>query len=122
MGRDSRPSELDSKNQTMARGGSRPGAGRKKGSAAKLDAIARQKAIEGGLTPLEYMLAILRDTGRSDAERMDAAKAAAPYVHARLTSAEVKNETTHRYVARVPDKAVETTTWQMQYSPDKTIQ
>lgn len=44
----------------MARGGCRPGAGRKKGSASKLDADARQKAAESGLTPLDYMLATLR--------------------------------------------------------------
>jgi hypothetical protein len=34
------------------------------------------------------MLAKLRDTNATEAERMDAAKAAAPYVHARLAAIE----------------------------------
>ena len=38
--------------------------------------------------PLDYMLQILRDEDRDTAERMDAAKAAAPYVHAKLASVE----------------------------------
>lgn len=72
----------------MARGGFRQGAGRKKGSPAKLDAEARKKAFEGGLTPLDYMLSVLRDQSNSMADRMDAAKAAAPYVHAKLANVE----------------------------------
>ena len=40
--------------------------------------------------PLDYMLAVLRDENQSMADRMDAAKAAAPYVHAKLSSTEIK--------------------------------
>jgi uncharacterized protein with von Willebrand factor type A (vWA) domain len=35
-----------------------------------------------------------------------------------LSSVESKNETTVRYVARVPEKATNSTTWQQQHSPD----
>lgn len=38
--------------------------------------------------PLDYMLEILRDETAPRDDRMDAAKAAAPYVHAKLASVE----------------------------------
>lgn len=59
--------------------------GKPKGRVAKLDAEARAKAHEG-LTPLDYMLGVLRDLNETDERRMDAAKAAAPYVHAKLST------------------------------------
>lgn len=37
-----------------------------------------------------------------------------------LTSVESKNETTVRYVARVPDKAPNAEAWQQQHSPELT--
>lgn len=42
--------------------------------------------------PLDYMLSILRDENMAPDARMDAAKAAAPYVHAKLASVEHKGE------------------------------
>lgn len=104
------------------RGGKRPGAGRKAGSPNKATAAKRAEIEQSGLTPLDYMLGLLRNENMPAETRFEAAKAAAPYVHAKLTSAEVKSETTHRYVARVPEKATETAVWQQQHSPDKTIQ
>jgi hypothetical protein len=71
------------------RGGRREGAGRKPGSVTKIDHEARQKARVGGLTPLEYLLSIMRDESEDKRERLDAAKAAAPYCHARLSSTEL---------------------------------
>ena len=70
----------------MALGGARPGAGRKKGSANRINDEARKKALEDGLSPLEYLLGVMRDIRQDDARRLDAAKAAAPYVHARLAN------------------------------------
>ncbi len=70
-------------------GGKREGAGRKPGSASKLDAEARQKAKESGIMPLDYLLSVMRDETQDDAVRRDAAKAAAPYCHARLASTEI---------------------------------
>ena len=43
----------------------------------------------GGLTPLEYMLQVLRDKTLETNTRMDAASKAAPYVHARLSTVEL---------------------------------
>ena len=73
----------------MPIGGKREGAGRKKGIPNKKTA-AKIKAIEdSGLTPLEYLLSILRNEKSDPKERIDAAKAAAPYVHPRLTQTEI---------------------------------
>lgn len=73
----------------MARGGRREGAGRPKGSVSKLDEQARKAALASGISPLDYMLGVMRDAGADEAKRLDAAKAAAPYCHARLSSVEV---------------------------------
>jgi len=70
------------------RGGKRPGAGRKVGAPNKATA-ARQKAVtESGLTPLDYMLSIMRDKQMTTESRFEAAKAAAPYVHPKLANVE----------------------------------
>lgn len=88
----------------MAHGGKRDGAGRKPGASTRMNEEARKQAAEGGLMPLDYMLSILRDEEQDDAARMDAAKAAAPYVHAKLASVEHSTD---------PDKPLGITfTWQ----------
>jgi len=73
----------------MARSGRREGAGRRPGSVSKLDAEARMKAMAGGMMPLHYLLGIMRDENQDARWRLDAAKAAAPYCHARLSATEV---------------------------------
>ena len=46
--------------------------------------------------PLEYMLSVMRNTNEDPDVRLDAAKASAPYVHAKLASIEVNaNITQH---------------------------
>lgn len=88
----------------MAKGGTRPGAGRPKGSPNKAS-IARQQAVEAsGLTPLDYMLGRLRDDTLDDEARFEAAKAAAPYVHPRLASTELKGELIVNDVSPDPEK------------------
>jgi hypothetical protein len=80
----------------MPGGGSKPGerrGGRKKGQPNKVTLAKEAIVAAGGITPLDYMLKILRDATRTDEERMDAAKAAAPYSHARLQSV----DNTHRH-------------------------
>ncbi len=76
----------------MAHGGPRSGAGRKPGTATKLNQKAREEALSDGISPLDYMLGVLRDDTKSQEARMDAAKAAAPYVHAKLASVEHKGD------------------------------
>lgn len=73
----------------MGHGGAREGAGRKPGAATKLNEEARKAAAAGGIMPLDYMLALLRNEALPQAERFEAAKAAAPYVHAKLANVDV---------------------------------
>ncbi len=72
----------------MARGGARQGAGRKAGLPNKKTAQRTAEIEASGLTPLDYMLAILRDETLSTEDRFEAAKAAAPYVHPKLAAVE----------------------------------
>ena len=95
----------------MARGGSRPGAGRKPGQTTKLNEEARKTAAEGGLMPLDYLLTIMRDIDKPQDERVDAAKAAAPYVHAKLSTVDMKAEVSHRAVMRMPEVAKDAAEW-----------
>lgn len=73
----------------MPRGGFRPGAGRKAGSANRKTREIADGAAKSGLTPLDYLLTVMRDEGAERRERVDAAKAAAPYIHPRLNSVEI---------------------------------
>ena len=65
--------------------------GRQKGAANKRTREIADKAIADGLTPLEYLLSVLRDETEERATRLDAAKAAAPYIHPRLANETVKH-------------------------------
>ncbi len=79
----------------MARGGARPGSGRKVGTVSKATAERKriqEKAMAEGLTPLEYMLSILRDEKQEQSARFAAAKEAAPYIHNRLAAIEHKGD------------------------------
>ena len=50
-----------------------------------VDKIKREAILAAqGITPLDYMMAIVRNEQEDKTVRLDAAKAAAPYVHARL--------------------------------------
>ncbi len=40
-----------------------------------------------GITPLDYMLKILRDESAETSDRIDAAKSAAPYIHSKMPTA-----------------------------------
>jgi hypothetical protein len=58
--------------------------GRQKGTPNKASAAKAAAVAASGLTPLDYLLGIVQDEGAPAAERIDAAKAAAPYVHPKL--------------------------------------
>lgn len=75
----------------MAGLGSKPGerrGGRKKGIPNKLTLTRAAEIAASGLTPLDYMLSVLRDDSAPVARRDEMAKAAAPYCHNRLASIE----------------------------------
>jgi hypothetical protein len=72
----------------MASGGKRNGAGRKAGAATQKTREIAERLMSEGITPLEYMLTMMRDEAQDPAIRMDAAKSCAPYVHPRLAAIE----------------------------------
>jgi len=86
-----------------SRGGAKPGerrGGRQKGTPNKKNAEVIKAVKASGLTPLEFMLDLMRGSppeGATAVEaiafasmRFEAAKAAAPYVHPKLTAIEHK--------------------------------
>ena len=87
------------KSASGQRGGKRPGAGRKPGSKNKKSVELIAKIEESGETPLEFMLRVMRDRSKPWADRMDMAKAAAPYVHAKLSSVDVTAHVTNHEAA-----------------------
>lgn len=89
-------SEVDAGEKPAKNKGGRPKGygktgGRQKGTPNKATAAKAAEVAASGLTPLDYMLRVLRDEGNDQAVRLDAAKAAAPYVHPKLATVEVKN-------------------------------
>jgi hypothetical protein len=83
--------------ESSGRGGKRAGAGRKKGSLTQKTREIAEAAVESGITPLEYMLRVMRQQtehedpkiqAQREALAFDAAKAAAPYMHPRLATVE----------------------------------
>ena len=78
----------------MAKGGKRPGAGRKKGAKSVLSkaAIEVAKSTGDGVLPHEFLLNIMRNDELPILWRIDCAKAAAPYFAPRLSSIEAKVE------------------------------
>lgn len=86
----------------MAKGGARVGAGRKPGGQNRKSADIAIKAAQAGTTPLEFMLAIMRNGPPADADALtivkyqalqfEAARAAAPFVHPRLAAIEHSGE------------------------------
>jgi hypothetical protein len=96
---------MSENNQTIhkGRGGARKGAGRKPGAITQRTRDIANGIIEdGGVTPLEFMLQIMREEPPEGASpevfygtrnrQFEAAKAAAPYVHPRLAAVEVSGD------------------------------
>ena len=81
----------------MARGGARPGAGRKAGSVTRKTRDIADRAAANGETPLEFMLSRMRDPEAPMADRQDMAKAAAPFIHPRLAAIEHSGDMTVRH-------------------------
>lgn len=83
-------------------------AGRPKGALDKRTRMLRQ-AIQSGQTPLEFLLERMHDKDADMSSRVEAAKAAAPYCHARLQSITVEekpwdgdvNSITNEQLARI---------------------
>ena len=72
--------------------GTKKTGGRKKGSLNKSTLERKEFLASGGVSPLDYMLSVLRDEDAPADKRFLAAKECAPYCHPRLASTEHKGE------------------------------
>lgn len=73
----------------MPRGGRRPGAGRRKGSkVTRTREVAERIAADGMMTPLQYVIDVMRDPKTARKRRDWAAATALPYCHPRLQAVE----------------------------------
>lgn len=66
--------------------------GRQKGTPNKATVAKALEIASTGLTPLDYMVSVYRDARQKLEIRLDAAKAAAPYVHPRLATMELSGK------------------------------
>ncbi len=66
--------------------------GRKPGTPNRATAALAAAVAEAGITPLQYLLSVMRDETQPAELRLDAAKAAAPYCHAKLSAIAVRAE------------------------------
>lgn len=76
----------------MARGGARPGAGRPRGVSPKKTQALRDAVAKGGVMPLDYLLSVMRNKKMETGTRLDAAKAAAQYIHPKLAAIELSGD------------------------------
>ena len=84
-----------------------PGArgGRPKGARNKRTLETIEQVEASGLMPLDFMLAVMRNPEAEMADRFEAAKAAAPYIHAKLVAShttEGGKETLLEWLERQP--------------------
>lgn len=101
-----------------ARGAPKTG-GRRAGIPNKKTQLLQDKVVKAGLSPLEFLIQVMNDTEQTHHLRVDAAKAAAPYVHSRLAQIQVTGDpeqplehhitidTFTRRVARLASRAAE---------------
>jgi len=82
--------------------------GRKRGTPNKASAAREVEIRASGLTPLEYMLQVMRDEEAPTELRLDAAVRAAPFVHARLSSVAVENKDGQAFAISVEQRQRET--------------
>lgn len=81
--------------------GIKTGGGSRKGRPNRATAEKAAAIAASGLTPLDYMLQVMRE-GESEAVRLDAAKSAAPYVHPKLQPVDAKTgDSAIKFIGRI---------------------
>jgi hypothetical protein len=97
-------------------GGPRPGSGPKPKDqkALKVASDIIRAARESGATPLDYMLAVMRDPDADPQRRDRMAQAAAPYVHPRAEAVEQGKKEAAREAARTVERG---TDWERLLGP-----
>ena len=76
----------------VPKGGRRAGAGRPKGAISLSTRAIIEAAKSSGEMPIDYMLRIMRDENAPDARRDKMARAAAAFLHSKLSSIEEEIE------------------------------
>ncbi len=89
--------------------------GRPKGSVNKRTAAYLR--TNGGELPLDYMLRVMRDPECTVQRRDEMAKAAAPFLHAKLQTIQHSGEITTNKVIRAPELSKTTEEWAATYTP-----
>ncbi len=74
--------------------------GRTKGTKNRTTLAREERIARSGLTPLDYMLAVMRDTAEPTAHRDWAAEHAAPYIHPKLAAMTVDTSLSGELVIR----------------------
>ena len=80
--------------------------GRAKGTPNRATASKAAAVAASGLSPLDYLLEVMRDKAEDGARRIDAAKAAAPYIHPKLQPVDDKGSAAQAIVAHVVFKGL----------------
>ena len=78
--------------------------GRKEGTPNKATAAREAEIRAAGVTPLEFMLGVMRDDNKAVELRLEAAAKAAPYVHPRLASVAVGTKDGEPFQISVEDR------------------
>jgi len=99
----------------MPRGGARTGAGRPAGTYISPDAADRLRALIQTKSIIQRLTGAINGDFDMPAQAVTAALGLLRKVLPDLSAAEHKVEHLHRFVARVPDKAVDSSAWQQQH-------
>ena len=91
----------------MPAGGARPGAGRPPGVPSKTLGGKEAAVAKTGVTPLSYMLEVMRNPEESASRRDEMAKAAAQYVHPRLSSVDYADVNAPIDIAAIDARIIE---------------
>jgi len=91
--------------------------GRQMGTPNRATSDMRMAIAESGETPLEYMIGVMRDETVEPSRRDDMARAAAPYLHPRLSAVSQVNETNTQFVIRAPAQMKSSEEWLAKHRP-----
>jgi hypothetical protein len=86
--------------------------GRQKGAPNRTTSEMRRAIAESGEMPVEYMVRVMRDENADPSRRDHMARAAASYLHPRLSVADQTFETNHNFVVQLPEVIEDVREWE----------